>query len=185
MTTQPISSPPFRPYGPAAWWDMQRVSTEGQLLDRQIHVLTEAGCIRIFSDKESGKNAEREELWKALDYHLLPVVHGCGARRRGQGAVLRHGLPGQRLLCVVTLFGAAVAAGGPPDTCPVSAPSCGGAIRPSRYLQPPDDLRDADGRGINCLAPPSGNGSESSLAFPMWALVVSLYILDALDRLVA
>jgi DNA invertase Pin-like site-specific DNA recombinase len=45
-----------------------RVSTKAQLLDRQIHALTEAGCIRIFSDKKSGKNAEREELWKALDY---------------------------------------------------------------------------------------------------------------------
>jgi hypothetical protein len=30
--------------------------------------LTDAGCSRIFSDKKSGKNAEREELWKALDY---------------------------------------------------------------------------------------------------------------------
>ncbi|MFF3632146.1 recombinase family protein [Streptomyces sp. NPDC002164] len=39
-----------------------------QLLDRQIHALTEAGCIRIFADKKSGKNAEREELRKALDY---------------------------------------------------------------------------------------------------------------------
>ncbi|WP_225447557.1 recombinase family protein [Streptacidiphilus sp. PB12-B1b] len=45
-----------------------RVSTKAQLLDRQIHALTAAGCIRIFSDKKSGKNAEREELWKALDY---------------------------------------------------------------------------------------------------------------------
>ncbi|WP_406405161.1 recombinase family protein [Streptomyces sp. NBC_01643] len=44
------------------------VSTKGQLLDRQIHALTEAGCIRIFADKKSGKNAEREELWKALDF---------------------------------------------------------------------------------------------------------------------
>jgi len=45
-----------------------RVSTKGQLLDRQVHALTEAGCIRIFADKKSGKNAEREELWKALDF---------------------------------------------------------------------------------------------------------------------
>jgi DNA invertase Pin-like site-specific DNA recombinase len=44
------------------------VPTKGQLLDRQIHALAEAGCIRIFADKKSGKNAEREELWKALDY---------------------------------------------------------------------------------------------------------------------
>ncbi|MFV5997960.1 hypothetical protein ACNPQM_37695 [Streptomyces sp. NPDC056231] len=30
-----------------------RVSTKGPLLDRQIHALTEAGCIRIFADKKS------------------------------------------------------------------------------------------------------------------------------------
>ncbi|MFJ4356936.1 recombinase family protein [Streptomyces massasporeus] len=45
-----------------------RVSTKGQLLDRQIAALEVAGCQRIFSDKKSGKNAEREELQKALDY---------------------------------------------------------------------------------------------------------------------
>ncbi|MEU9117360.1 hypothetical protein AB0D04_37870 [Streptomyces sp. NPDC048483] len=49
MTTPPISSPPFRPYGPAASWDTH-ASAKGQLLDRQIHALTEAGCIRIFAD---------------------------------------------------------------------------------------------------------------------------------------
>lgn len=45
-----------------------RVSTKGQNLDRQIAALEAAGCTRIFSDKKSGKNAEREELAKALDY---------------------------------------------------------------------------------------------------------------------
>jgi DNA invertase Pin-like site-specific DNA recombinase len=45
-----------------------RVSTKGQKLDRQIASLEAAGCQRIFSDKKSGKNTEREELWKALDY---------------------------------------------------------------------------------------------------------------------
>ncbi|MFB7707860.1 recombinase family protein [Streptomyces sp. NPDC056105] len=45
-----------------------RVSTKGQNLDRQIAALTDCGCAKIFSDKKSGKNAEREELWKALDY---------------------------------------------------------------------------------------------------------------------
>ena len=45
-----------------------RVSTKGQLLDRQIAALEAAGCQRIFSDKKSGKNAEREELKKTLDY---------------------------------------------------------------------------------------------------------------------
>ncbi|MFD4945695.1 recombinase family protein [Streptomyces sp. NPDC058409] len=60
------------------------MSTEGQLLDRQIHALTEAGCIRIFADKKSGKNAEREELRKALDYLregdtlVVPSLDGLG-----------------------------------------------------------------------------------------------------------
>ncbi|WP_229853075.1 recombinase family protein [Streptomyces albospinus] len=45
-----------------------RVSTKGQLLDRPIHDLTEAGCIRIFAGNKSGKKAEREELRKALDH---------------------------------------------------------------------------------------------------------------------
>lgn len=85
-----------------------RVSTKGQLLDRQIHALTEARCIRIFSDKKSGKNAEREELWKALDYlregdtlvvpsldrlgrsiqDLIAIVSGL--RRRGVGFTSLH-----------------------------------------------------------------------------------------------
>ncbi|WP_250850580.1 recombinase family protein [Streptomyces malaysiensis] len=38
------------------------------MLDRQIHTLTEAGCIQIFADKKSCKNADREEPWKTLDY---------------------------------------------------------------------------------------------------------------------
>lgn len=45
-----------------------RVSTASQLLHRQLAALTAAGCIRIFADKKSGKNAEREELEKVLDY---------------------------------------------------------------------------------------------------------------------
>jgi len=45
-----------------------RVSTKDQRLDRQTLALEAAGCIRIFADKRSGKNVEREELWKALDY---------------------------------------------------------------------------------------------------------------------
>ncbi|MFJ2877187.1 recombinase family protein [Streptomyces sp. NPDC086796] len=70
--------------------------------------LTEARCIRIFSDKKSGKNAEREELWKALDYlregdtlavssldrlgrsiqDLIAIVSGL--RKRGVGFTSPH-----------------------------------------------------------------------------------------------
>ena len=45
-----------------------RVSTTGQLLDRQQHALAEAGCLRVFADKLSGKNAGRPELAACLDY---------------------------------------------------------------------------------------------------------------------
>ncbi len=45
-----------------------RVSTSGQLLDRQEHALAEASCIRIFADKLSGKSADRPELAACLDY---------------------------------------------------------------------------------------------------------------------
>ena len=38
-----------------------RVSTSGQLLDRQQHALAEAGCIRVFADKLSGKNSDRPD----------------------------------------------------------------------------------------------------------------------------
>ncbi len=85
-----------------------RVSTAGQLLDRQIAALTAAGCIRVFADKKSGKNVEREELWKALDYlrpgdtlvvasldrlgrslaDLISIV--TGLRRRGIGLASLH-----------------------------------------------------------------------------------------------
>nr|WP_276314582.1 recombinase family protein [Streptomyces sp. AcE210] len=30
--------------------------------------LEAAGCVGVFTDMKSGKNAEREELWKCLDY---------------------------------------------------------------------------------------------------------------------
>ncbi|MFG2895051.1 recombinase family protein [Streptomyces sp. NPDC048248] len=45
-----------------------RVSTKGQLLDRQIDSLSAAGCRRIFADKKSGKNAERPELKACHDF---------------------------------------------------------------------------------------------------------------------
>ena len=45
-----------------------RVSTSGQLLDRQQQALAEARCLRVFADKLSGKNADRPELTTCLDY---------------------------------------------------------------------------------------------------------------------
>jgi len=45
-----------------------RVSTKDQILDRQTHALTDAGCIRVFTDKKSGKNTDRPELAACLDY---------------------------------------------------------------------------------------------------------------------
>ena len=44
-----------------------RVSTSGQNLDRQTRALAEAGCLRVFADKLSGKTADRPELAACLD----------------------------------------------------------------------------------------------------------------------
>lgn len=45
-----------------------RVSTREQNLDRQEIALTAAGCIRVFTDKLSGKNTDRPELAACLNY---------------------------------------------------------------------------------------------------------------------
>jgi DNA invertase Pin-like site-specific DNA recombinase len=45
-----------------------RVSTSGQILDRQTRALTEAGCLQVFADKLSGKTAGRPEFAACLDY---------------------------------------------------------------------------------------------------------------------
>ena len=80
-----------------------RVSTSGQILDRQTRALTEAGCLRVFADKLSGKTADRPELVACLDHlragdtlvipsldrlsrslqDLIAIV--AGLRRRGVG----------------------------------------------------------------------------------------------------
>ncbi len=62
----PLEAFPSTPSGARVGY--ARVSTKGQLLDRQIAALEAAGCARVFADKRSGKNAEREELWMCLDY---------------------------------------------------------------------------------------------------------------------
>lgn len=45
-----------------------RVSTSRQLLDSQVLALEAAGCLRIFTEKVSGRHAERPELIACLDY---------------------------------------------------------------------------------------------------------------------
>ena len=45
-----------------------RVSTRGQMLDRQTRALQDAGCARVFSDKLTGRTTERPELVACLDY---------------------------------------------------------------------------------------------------------------------
>ncbi|MGI3199791.1 recombinase family protein [Streptomyces sp. GLT-R25] len=65
-TDGPLEAFPANPSGARVGY--ARVSTKGQLLDRQIAALTAANCTRVFADKKSGKNAEREELRKCLDY---------------------------------------------------------------------------------------------------------------------
>ena len=44
------------------------MSTSGQLLDRQLRALADAGCIKVFSDKLSGRTADRPELAACLEY---------------------------------------------------------------------------------------------------------------------
>lgn len=45
-----------------------RVSTDDQEAQLQIDALSAVGCVRIFTDKASGKNTDRPELAAALDY---------------------------------------------------------------------------------------------------------------------
>ena len=59
---------PLEPIGGGARVGYARVSTADQNLRRQVDALTGAGCIRVFEEKLSGKNAERPDLWACLDY---------------------------------------------------------------------------------------------------------------------
>lgn len=56
------------PLGGGALVGYARVSTKDQNLDRQSRALTAAGCIRVFADKESGRDALRPDLIACLDF---------------------------------------------------------------------------------------------------------------------
>ncbi|QGK68701.1 helix-turn-helix domain-containing protein [Allosaccharopolyspora coralli] len=63
-----LDGDPLEAIGAGARVGYARVSTADQNLRRQVDALTGAGCIRVFEEKLSGKNAERPELWTCLDY---------------------------------------------------------------------------------------------------------------------
>ncbi|QVI19672.1 recombinase family protein [Nocardia tengchongensis] len=65
-----VSNKSCRPFlvQPPVWPPRHAISTTDQLLDRQLRALTAAGCQKMFADKKSGKNAEREELQRCLEY---------------------------------------------------------------------------------------------------------------------
>ena len=84
-----------------------RVSTSGQLLDRQQHALAEAGCLRVFADKLSGKNSDRPDP-AAMSVVMVPVgfaigpagsvepTHGCAwpPARHGRPVIVSGGEDG-------------------------------------------------------------------------------------------
>ncbi|SDP28686.1 Site-specific DNA recombinase [Actinopolyspora xinjiangensis] len=63
-----LDGDPLEAIGGGARVGYARVSTTEQSLRRQVDALTDAGCIRVFEEKLSGKNAERPELAACLDY---------------------------------------------------------------------------------------------------------------------
>ena len=70
-----------------------RVSTEEQNPARQQALLRELGVDEIFLDKASGKNADRPELKRMLDYrHYHPdrQVHADCVRGRGRARTRIH-----------------------------------------------------------------------------------------------
>ncbi|MFD7967302.1 recombinase family protein [Streptomyces clavifer] len=107
VTTPLISSPPFRPYGPAASRDSHACLPRDSCSTGRSTHLPKQGASGS-SDKKSGKNGEREEPWKALDHlceggtlvipsldrlgrssqDLIAIVSGL--RKRGVGFTSLH-----------------------------------------------------------------------------------------------
>jgi hypothetical protein len=85
---------PRQPSGPGAGRADRRpdrlrpVSTSGQLPDRQQHALTQAGCLRVFADKLSGKDAGRNR----------GAVTQQGPRQHRRHARPRRGEHGEELI---------------------------------------------------------------------------------------
>lgn len=63
-----LDGDPLDAIGGGARVGYARVSTADQSLRRQVEALSEAGCIRVFEEKLSGRNADRPELVACLDY---------------------------------------------------------------------------------------------------------------------
>jgi DNA invertase Pin-like site-specific DNA recombinase len=64
----PVHPAPGTDTPPGALVGYARVSTAGQNLDRQIQALKEAGCIRVFADRQSSKTTAHAELDACLNY---------------------------------------------------------------------------------------------------------------------
>ncbi|WP_190813500.1 recombinase family protein [Saccharopolyspora pogona] len=91
-----LDGDPLDAIGGGARAGYARVSTADQNLRRQVDALAHAGCIRVFEEKLSGKNAERPELWACVELShlgrsladLLSLVSGL--RKRGIGFTSLH-----------------------------------------------------------------------------------------------
>ena len=65
-----------------------RVSTSGQLLDRQQHALAEAGCLRVFADQLSGKETRDAEEDLAGAAEIGRAVAGVPVTLRAEVAAI-------------------------------------------------------------------------------------------------